>query len=119
MKEVTIEIPHRLHNSMIGAKGRLIRAIMEECGGVLIRFPPEGAASDKVTIRGPKEDVENARKQLLELENEKVREIIHKVYCNSFIIIIVYFLFVMTTVKVIVRPLPDNHHTNIKMLRNM
>ncbi|KAK7477919.1 hypothetical protein BaRGS_00030828, partial [Batillaria attramentaria] len=71
IKEVSVEIPHRLHNSIIGSKGRLIRAIMDECGGVIIRFPPEGATSDKVTIRGPKEDVENARKQLLELVHEK------------------------------------------------
>lgn len=45
---------------------------MEECGGVIIRFPPEGSTSDKVTIRGPKADVENAKKQLLELTDEKV-----------------------------------------------
>ena len=72
VKEAAIEIPHHLHNSIIGAKGRLIRAIMEECGGVIIRFPPEGNNSDKVTIRGPKDDVESAKKQLLELVNEKV-----------------------------------------------
>lgn len=71
IKEVVVEIPHRLHNSIIGSKGRLIRAIMDECGGVIIRFPQEGTTSDKVTIRGPKDDVETARKQLLELVNEK------------------------------------------------
>lgn len=69
--EVTIDIPHKYHNSIIGAKGRLIRSIMDECGGVLIRFPPENAASDKVLIRGPKEDVEDAKKQLLELAGER------------------------------------------------
>lgn len=71
VKEVTLDIPHRLHNSIIGAKGRLIRAIMEDCGGVIIRFPQEGNTSDRVVIRGPKDDVENARKQLLDLVNEK------------------------------------------------
>lgn len=71
IKEVSIEIPHRFHNSIIGAGGRLIRAIMEECGGVIIRFPPEGSNSDKVIIRGPKDDVEKARKQLLEHANER------------------------------------------------
>ncbi|KAK7093511.1 hypothetical protein V1264_007247 [Littorina saxatilis] len=71
VKEAIVEIPYRLHNSIIGAKGRLIRAIMEECGGVIIRFPPEGQTSDKVTIRGPKDDVESAKKQLLDLVNEK------------------------------------------------
>lgn len=71
IKEVTIEIPHKHHNFIIGAKGRLIRAIMNDCGGVIIRFPAEGTTSDKVIIRGPKDDVENAKKQLLELAAEK------------------------------------------------
>ena len=67
-----ISIPHKHHNAVIGAKGRLIRSIMDECGGVSIKFPPEGSNSDKVLIRGPKEDVEKAKKQLLEILNEKV-----------------------------------------------
>ncbi|KAK3104810.1 hypothetical protein FSP39_010756 [Pinctada imbricata] len=71
IKEVSLDIPHKLHNSIIGAKGRLIRSIMEECGDVIIRFPPEGTTQDKVIIRGPKNDVENAKRQLLELANEK------------------------------------------------
>ena len=72
IKEISVEIPHRLHNSIIGAKGHLIRAIMEECGGVIIRFPAESSTSDKVTIRGPVEDVEMAKKKLLDLTTEKV-----------------------------------------------
>ena len=64
-------IPHKLHNAVIGAKGRFIRAIMDECGGVLIRFPSENVASDKVIIRGPKDDVENAKKQLMELVEDR------------------------------------------------
>ena len=72
ISEVTIDIPHKYHNSIIGAKGRLIRSIMDECGGVIIRFPPENTTSDKVIIRGPKDDVENAKRQLLELAGERV-----------------------------------------------
>lgn len=68
---VDIIIPAKFHNSIIGAKGRLIRSIMDECGGVSVRFPPEGGGSDKVTIRGPKDDVDKAKKQLIELSNEK------------------------------------------------
>ena len=45
---------------------------MQECGGVIIRFPPEESNSDKVTIRGPKDDVEQAKKQLVELAGERV-----------------------------------------------
>jgi len=70
--EETIEIPHKHHNSIIGAKGRLIRSIMDECGGVIIRFPAENSSSDKVIIRGPKDDVDNAKKQLLELAGERI-----------------------------------------------
>lgn len=45
---------------------------MEECGGVHIHFPTEGSGSDTVTIRGPAQDVEKAKKQLLHLAEEKV-----------------------------------------------
>jgi transcription antitermination factor NusA-like protein len=66
-----IQIPPKYYNSMIGAGGKLISAIMEECGGVSIKFPTAESKSDKVTIRGPKDDVERAKVQLLEMSNEK------------------------------------------------
>ncbi|XP_063504493.1 vigilin isoform X1 [Pongo pygmaeus] len=69
--EVEVSIPAKLHNSLIGTKGRLIRSIMEECGGVHIHFPVEGSGSDTVVIRGPSSDVEKAKKQLLHLAEEK------------------------------------------------
>uniref|UniRef100_A0A670J9D1 Vigilin n=1 Tax=Podarcis muralis TaxID=64176 RepID=A0A670J9D1_PODMU len=71
IKEVDVSIPAKLHNSLIGAKGRLVRSIMEECGGVHIHFPSEGSGSDKVTIRGPGEEVEKAKRQLLQIAEEK------------------------------------------------
>lgn len=67
-----VSIPSKLHNSLIGSKGRLVRSIMEECGGVHIHFPTEGSGIDKVNIRGPVEDVEKAKQQLLALAEEKV-----------------------------------------------
>lgn len=70
--EEKLTIPHKLHNAIIGAKGRLIRSIMEECGGVNIKFPPGGSNSDIVVLRGPKEDVEKAKKELLQQAKEKV-----------------------------------------------
>ncbi|XP_076306465.1 vigilin-like [Tachypleus tridentatus] len=69
--DVDIIIPAKFHNSIIGAKGQLIRSIMDECGKVSIKFPPEGSGSDRVTLRGPKEDVDKAKKQLIDLSNEK------------------------------------------------
>ncbi|XP_058054967.1 vigilin [Anopheles bellator] len=66
-----IVIPAKHHISLIGAGGMLINAIMEECGGVSIKFPSSDSKSDKVIVRGPKEDVERAKWQLLELSSEK------------------------------------------------
>uniref|UniRef100_A0A665VRS8 Vigilin n=1 Tax=Echeneis naucrates TaxID=173247 RepID=A0A665VRS8_ECHNA len=70
--ESEVTIPAKLHNSLIGSKGCLVRSIMEDCGGVHIHFPSEGSGSDKVTIRGPAGEVEKAKKQLLQLAEEKV-----------------------------------------------
>lgn len=72
IKETEVTIPAKLHNSLIGSKGCLVRSIMEDCGGVHIHFPSEGSGSDKVTIRGPVGEVEKAKKQLLQLAEEKV-----------------------------------------------
>lgn len=69
--EVDIIIPAKFHNSMIGAGGKLIRSVSEECGGVAIKFPPPEKSSDKVTIRGPKDDVHKAKQMLVDLSNEK------------------------------------------------
>ncbi|CAL1590915.1 unnamed protein product [Knipowitschia caucasica] len=71
IKEAEVTIPARLHNSLIGSKGCLVRSIMEDCGGVHIHFPSESSGSDKVTIRGPVGEVEKAKKQLLQLAEEK------------------------------------------------
>ena len=71
---MTVEIPQKWHTSMIGAKGHLIREISEECGGVVIRFPNENMQSDKVYLRGPKEEVEKAKKRLREVASDKVSD---------------------------------------------
>ncbi|GFS92612.1 vigilin [Nephila pilipes] len=55
-----IMMPPKLHNSIIGIKGRLIREIIEECGCVTINFPTGGTGSDKVSIRGSLDDVMKA-----------------------------------------------------------
>lgn len=68
-EEVTIA--PKFYNSLIGTRGKLVHSIMEECGGVQIKFPQADSKSDKVTIRGPAEDVERAKKQLLELASER------------------------------------------------
>lgn len=66
-----VQISPKYYNSIIGTGGKLISSIMEECGGVSIKFPTSESKTDKVTIRGPKDDVLKAKSQLLELANER------------------------------------------------
>lgn len=66
-----VQISPKYYNSIIGTGGKLISSIMEECGGVSIKFPTSESKSDKVAIRGPKDDVLKAKTQLLELANER------------------------------------------------
>ena len=60
-----------MHKMLIGTGGKLIRSIRNDCGGVDIKFPERNSGSDKVTIRGPSEDMEKAAKLLNELADEK------------------------------------------------
>ncbi|XP_039250831.1 vigilin-like [Styela clava] len=69
--EESITVSQKLHNSMIGTKGKFVRSIMNECGGVHIHFPTEGSGSDQVVIRGRKEDVARAKKELLDLAHSR------------------------------------------------
>jgi polyribonucleotide nucleotidyltransferase len=45
---VDIIVPAKIHNTMIGAGGKLIQSIMDDCGGVSIKFPEANSGSDKV-----------------------------------------------------------------------
>ena len=45
-----IEIPRKIHNTMIGSGGKLIQSVMDDCGGVSIKFPNQDAKSDKVSV---------------------------------------------------------------------
>ena len=72
--DVVLSIPANIHNSLIGQKGKLIRSIMDDCGGVRIQFPPSGSKKDEIKLHGPKEDVKKAEGMLMELAEEQVRE---------------------------------------------
>lgn len=45
-EEVTI--PSKLHNSLLVGGRKLLQSIKDDCGGVLIKFPPADKGSDKV-----------------------------------------------------------------------
>lgn len=69
--QVDIIIPRKFHGQILGKNQRYIRSIQEECDNVQVSFPPQNSNSDKVTIRGSKEGVAKAKKQLVELSNDK------------------------------------------------
>ena len=71
--DVTITIPHKYHNAIIGPKGRLVRSVMDECG-VRIYFPSSSSKSDEVKLSGPPEDVERAKTILEEMASETALE---------------------------------------------
>lgn len=66
-----VQISPKYYNSLIGTGGKLIHSIMESCGSVTIKFPPTDSNSDKVIIRGTKDDVEKAKLQLLDQIHER------------------------------------------------
>lgn len=47
-KEVII--PQKVHSRLLGGGRRLIQDIQDECGGVVIKFPPEKTISDKASF---------------------------------------------------------------------
>lgn len=74
VEEDSIEIPQQLHTSLIGRGGAIIKQIRKECGGVLINFPVEGSTgtnSNKITLKGPREEIEKAKKELQKLAKQK------------------------------------------------
>jgi hypothetical protein len=66
-----VEIDPKFHNAIIGAKGKVIKDIMAQNGGVNVTFPKD-KGSNKITIRGDRADVDKTKATLLELANEKV-----------------------------------------------
>ncbi|XP_071839733.1 vigilin-like [Apostichopus japonicus] len=81
--EEEVNIPSKHHQSIIGPKGTLIKSIVEECGGVMIHFPPGKDNADKVRIRGVKEEVDKAKKQLLDLASQREEaSYSEEIHCN-------------------------------------
>jgi len=65
-------IDHRFHKAMIGAQGAGIRDIREKFGSVVISFPDSSKQSDVVSLRGPKDDVDQCYKYLHQLAQDMV-----------------------------------------------
>ena len=75
VEEDYVEIAHSLHTALIGRGGAIIKQIRSDCGGVIINFPAETntnkSDSNKITLKGPREEIEKAKKELVKLAAEK------------------------------------------------
>lgn len=65
-----VEIDHRVHSRLIGAKGKAIAKVMDRFH-VVVRFPKD-KNSDMVTITGLEENVEDAKEHLIMLTEDYV-----------------------------------------------
>lgn len=69
-----MEVPFEFHRSLIGTKGRDIRAMMEKCNAN-ISIPPADQHSDLIKILGTPSQIEKAKatisERIKELEKEK------------------------------------------------
>lgn len=70
---VDIKLDHRIHNRIIGQKGRNVRKIMEDFN-VDIRFPRD-PNEDTVTITGSEDAVEDCEEYLVVLEEEYLEDV--------------------------------------------
>uniref|UniRef100_A0A1X7SY17 K Homology domain-containing protein n=2 Tax=Amphimedon queenslandica TaxID=400682 RepID=A0A1X7SY17_AMPQE len=71
-----LDIDHRVHSRLIGAKGKAIAKVMENFN-VMIRFPKDKTGS-VVTVTGLEENVEDAKEHLLLLAEEYMQDVIEK-----------------------------------------
>lgn len=72
-----MDIDHRVHSRLIGAKGKAIAKVMDRFS-VVVRFPRDKQAN-AVTITGLEENVEDAKEHLLMMEDDYV-----SLFCNLF-----------------------------------
>ena len=72
VEEDSVEIAHSLHTALIGRGGAIIKQIRKDCGGVIINFPESSNSTvDKIILKGPREEIEKAKKELHKLAKEK------------------------------------------------
>jgi len=71
-KSRDIMIDHRFHKTIIGAQGSNIREIRDRFNSVVISFPDPSKQSDVVSLRGPKNDVDQCYKYLHQMAQDMV-----------------------------------------------
>ena len=68
--EMNVDMKH--HQHFVATRGKILRNIADEFGGVTISFPRSGVKSEKVVIKGSKDCVEAAKKKIANIVDDLV-----------------------------------------------
>ena len=72
--EGEVNVDPKYHKHFVARRGEVLRQIGDEFGGVTVSFPRSGQTSERVVIKGAKECVEGAKKRILEIVADLVRD---------------------------------------------
>uniref|UniRef100_A0A8C1FE42 Vigilin n=1 Tax=Cyprinus carpio carpio TaxID=630221 RepID=A0A8C1FE42_CYPCA len=70
--EDSLVVDPRHHRHFVCRRGQVLRELAEEYGGVAVSFPRTGTQSDNITLKGPRECVDAAKKRIQEIVQELV-----------------------------------------------
>uniref|UniRef100_A0A673KK29 Vigilin n=1 Tax=Sinocyclocheilus rhinocerous TaxID=307959 RepID=A0A673KK29_9TELE len=65
--EDSMVVDPRHHRHFVCRRGQVLRELAEEYGGVAVSFPRTGTQSDNITLKGPRECVDAAKKRIQEI----------------------------------------------------
>ncbi len=67
----------RHHRHFVCRRGQVLRELAEEYGGVAVSFPRTGTCSDNITLKGPRECIDSAKKRIQEIVRDLVSFILN------------------------------------------
>ena len=70
---MTVDPKH--HRYFVARRGEVLRKIGDDFGGVVVSFPRNGVASDKVTLKGAKNCIEGAMARIEEIVQDLVEQV--------------------------------------------
>jgi predicted RNA-binding protein YlqC (UPF0109 family) len=72
--ESEIDIEQSYHKFFMQNNRRILNNIIDECGGLIISFPPQNSNNSKIRIKGPQEFVELAKQRLLQTADDFIHQ---------------------------------------------
>jgi hypothetical protein len=70
---------HELSKERVQSISEVLKEIQSQCGNCQISFPKQETGDKMITIRGPKNGVEDAKKRIQQIVDELVKKFDHKI----------------------------------------